>query len=167
MGDLWNIDRIGIVVPDWGSLRIGRLFSVVNEFWERGVSKVVLGFPGASEDLKERVLDVFDSSGGEVVVVCKTGREEVLSSLRRVCRLVCGGEVVVEDVDEEFLGRFFDSGSDLDILIKVGGERLPNSLLWSLSYSEFFFVESFDGLDDGFVEYVFDEFRARERRFGR
>ncbi|WGI16722.1 undecaprenyl diphosphate synthase family protein [Methanonatronarchaeum sp. AMET-Sl] len=165
MGDSWDINRVGIVVPDWDSIEVGRLVSVVDEFRDSGVSEVVFGFPGAPTSLKKKVLGGF-SEGGQVVVVCKKGRDEVVRSIKRVCSLVGSGEVSLRDVDEDFLNQFFSSG-DLDILIKVGEERLPNSLLWGLSYSEIFFVDSFKALDRDLVRCVLDEFRSRERRFGR
>ncbi|RZN61161.1 MAG: hypothetical protein EF811_05535 [Methanonatronarchaeia archaeon] len=160
-----SIDRIGIVVPDWGSLNLDGVVSVVGEFWDTGVSEVVLGFPGAPGSLKSRVEGLL-SGGGKFCVVCKTGRDEVLSSVRKVCGLVKREEVDVDSVDEGLVDRFMESGGDLDILIKVGEKRLPNSIFWSVSYSEIFFVDSFDELE-GSVSSVIEEFEERERRFGR
>ncbi|MGH9356908.1 MAG: polyprenyl diphosphate synthase [Terriglobia bacterium] len=59
--------------------------------------------------------------------------------------------------------------SDVDILIRTGGERrLSDFLLWEIAYAELFFSSRYwpdFGEED--LARIIDEYRRRERRFGR
>jgi len=66
----------------------------------------------------------------------------------------------------DFLTR--DSG-EVDLLIRTGGEkRLSDFLLWESAYAELWFTDRmWPDFDDSDLDAALDEFRRRERRFGR
>ena len=76
----------------------------------------------------------------------------------------------------EDLGRLIAQGDtgtppvpELDLLIRTGGEqRLSDFLLWECAYAELYFVERlWPDFDTADLAAALDDFRRRERRFGR
>jgi undecaprenyl diphosphate synthase len=74
------------------------------------------------------------------------------------------------------LGRMIAQGDagappmpELDLLIRTGGEqRLSDFLLWECAYAELYFVERlWPDFDTADLAAALDDFRRRERRFGR
>ena len=57
----------------------------------------------------------------------------------------------------------------MDLLIRTGGEkRLSDFLLWESAYAELLFTDSmWPDFDVSDLDAALDEFRRRERRFGR
>ncbi|MFN8813395.1 MAG: polyprenyl diphosphate synthase [Acidobacteriota bacterium] len=60
-------------------------------------------------------------------------------------------------------------GPDVDLLIRTGGEkRLSDFLLWECAYAEFHFTPvAWPEFSERDLERAMEEFRGRERRFGR
>jgi undecaprenyl diphosphate synthase len=60
-------------------------------------------------------------------------------------------------------------GPDVDLLIRTGGEkRLSDFLLWECAYAEFHFTPvAWPDFTETDLESAVDDFRSRERRFGR
>jgi undecaprenyl diphosphate synthase len=58
---------------------------------------------------------------------------------------------------------------DVDLLIRTGGERrLSDFLLWECAYAELFFLDkAWPEFQPADLQQVVEEFRARDRRFGR
>ncbi len=92
-----------------------------------------------------------------------------------ICRAAShwgNGEPISRDEFALLLGEADHSGvraPDVDLLIRTGGEqRLSDFLLWECAYAELFFIQrrwpDFGSKD---LEAAVNEFRGRERRFGR
>jgi undecaprenyl diphosphate synthase len=58
---------------------------------------------------------------------------------------------------------------DPDLFIRTGGERrISNFLLWQIAYSELYFTDVlWPDFDAACLDEAFDDFAARERRFGK
>ena len=75
----------------------------------------------------------------------------------------------IELNQENFLKYTQIGESDIDIFIRTGGDmRLSNFLLPNIGYSELFFIEKLwpEFNKDDFVN-ILDEFKQRQRRFGK
>lgn len=91
--------------------------------------------------------------------------------LRAACRMITSREISQEEFSR-LLGRVAVNGAsspNVDLLIRTGGEqRLSDFLLWESAYAELYFTgrlwPDFSAAD---LEAAVQEFRARERRFGR
>ena len=75
----------------------------------------------------------------------------------------------IKDIDESTIQENLYLPDDVDIMIRPGGEkRLSNFLLWQNSYAEIFFI---DKLWPEFTKKdllkIIEEFKQRERRFGK
>jgi undecaprenyl diphosphate synthase len=98
------------------------------------------------------------------------GRQEIVSTARRLASDVKEGRLNVEDVDEQMFSKSLFTGDlpDPDLLIRTSGEkRISNFLLWQIAYTEFVFVDTlwpdFSRRD---FELAIHEFQGRERRYG-
>ncbi|MBN1275538.1 di-trans,poly-cis-decaprenylcistransferase [Candidatus Woesearchaeota archaeon] len=103
------------------------------------------------------------------VALAYGGREEVTDACREVARLVLRGELSPDDIDESTIQEHLYLQSEPDMIIRTSGEhRTSNFLIWQSWYSEWFFPEKMwpELEKDDFVA-MFEEFKRRERRFGR
>jgi len=99
------------------------------------------------------------------------GRWDVVNACKSLISAVQENKITINDVDEKLLNSFI-SLSDLpepDLFIRTGGEqRISNFLIWQLSYSELYFV---DTLWPDFSTADFDNaiswYASRQRRFGK
>jgi undecaprenyl diphosphate synthase len=99
------------------------------------------------------------------------GRDEITRAVRELAQQVSAGRRPPESITEEVLAAHLDTGGlpDPDLLIRTGGDmRLSNFLLWQLAYAELFVTDTLwpDFSRDEFLR-ILDEFRGRQRRFGR
>ena len=128
-----------------------------------------------TEDMKESIRQLEeatkDNTGLHFQVALNYGsRDEMLRSMKRMCRDIKDGILSEEDWEEETFSRYLDTGGipDPDLLIRTSGEkRLSNFLLWQLAYTEFYFT---DVLWPDFYKKELKKaiayYNARERRFG-
>jgi undecaprenyl diphosphate synthase len=99
------------------------------------------------------------------------GRDEITRAARALAAEVQSGAIRPEDITEERLTARLDTRGipDPDLLIRTGGDmRISNFLLWQLAYTEIF-VTSTLWPDFGREQFrtILEEFKTRERRFGR
>jgi undecaprenyl diphosphate synthase len=99
-----------------------------------------------------------------VVVVGKSGRDEIVSCIRRMA----ADHLEPGKVDEQTFERYLTFPGTPDMIIKTGGYHLTDFLIWQSVYSELFFSDvnwrSFRKTD--FLRSLRD-YQARKRRFGR
>jgi undecaprenyl diphosphate synthase len=99
------------------------------------------------------------------------GRDEITRAARALAGEVQSGALRLEDITEERLAGRLDTRGipDPDLLIRTGGDmRISNFLLWQLAYTEIFITSTLwpDFGRDQFLA-ILNEFKTRERRFGR
>lgn len=139
-------------------------------FIDRGIKIRILGdrnfFPSdVAQILDDAESDSKDGKNGTFNVALNYGgRAEIV---RAVNEAVKRGE----EVSEESIGKLlYTYGQpDPDMLIRTGGEkRLSNFLLYQTAYTELFFTDTLwpDFSDEEF-DSVVDEFRHRNRRYGK
>jgi undecaprenyl diphosphate synthase len=106
-----------------------------------------------------------------VVALSYSGRWDIATAARQMCRDVEQGNLNVDDVNEALFASYLSTSSmpDPDLFIRTGGDlRVSNFLLWQIAYSELYFTPVLwpDFGKQHFTEAV-EEFQKRERRFGR
>ncbi len=125
------------------------------EFFPSDVAQILSDAESDSKDGKNGTFNVALNYGGRAEIV------------RAVNEAVKRGE----EVSEESIGKLlYTYGQpDPDMLIRTGGEkRLSNFLLYQTAYTELFFTDTLwpDFSDEEF-DSVVDEFRHRNRRYGK
>jgi undecaprenyl diphosphate synthase len=99
------------------------------------------------------------------------GRWDVVNACKLIAEEVRENKITLQEIDE----KIFDSYTCLheltppDLLIRTGGEqRISNFLIWQLSYSELYFVDTLwpDFSDADFTAAV-EWYNSRQRRFGK
>lgn len=99
------------------------------------------------------------------------GRWDVVNACRSVIQAIQREQITLSDVNEELFNSFV-SLNDLpapDLFIRTGGEqRISNFLIWQLSYSELYFVDTlwpdFSAED---LQTALSWYAGRQRRFGK
>ncbi len=98
-------------------------------------------------------------------------RREIAGAARALATEAAAGLIDPEDVDEEALAArlHIPEMPDADLIIRTSGEsRLSNFLLWQAAYAELYFTEVlWPDFDGNHLEEALEEYRRRERRFGR
>jgi len=98
-------------------------------------------------------------------------REEIVEACQKLARDVAAGTLAPEAIDERLLDRYMYTRDlpPLDLLIRTSGElRLSNFLLWQAAYAEIVVTEVlWPDFDKGEFFSCIDEFRRRERRYGK
>lgn len=102
------------------------------------------------------------------IAVDYSARDTILEAARRFS----GAAAISQDTFPRMLAEVDHGGivaPDVDLLIRAGGEqRLSDFLLWESAYAELFFTSKmwpdFTASD---LEAVINEFRSRQRRYGR
>lgn len=101
------------------------------------------------------------------------GRNDILEAAARFARH-CMDNGIEPDFDaaEEYFPLFLSTGTEIpepDIMIRTSGEmRISNFLLWQTAYSELFFTPAlWPDFSKTNLEAALDEYRSRDRRFGR
>lgn len=99
------------------------------------------------------------------------GRWDVVNACKSLIREVQENKVTIDEIDEELFNSFV-SLSELpepDLFVRTGGEqRISNFLIWQLSYSELYFVDTLwpDFSDTDFAA-ALSWYANRQRRFGK
>jgi undecaprenyl diphosphate synthase len=99
------------------------------------------------------------------------GRWDIVNACRSIAEQLNDNRLTLQDIDETLFDSFI-SLHDMpapDLFIRTGGEqRISNFLLWQLTYSELYFV---DTLWPDFSDEDFDAalawYAGRQRRFGK
>ena len=148
-----------------------------SELVEKGVEVRVLGtlarMQASARGAVERIMR--ETEGGRTLrlnlMISYSGREDILTAVRRLAARVRAGELEPDEIDEACLERsLLTSGiPDPDLLIRTSGEcRISNFMLWQISYSEIHITPVLwpDFSRDDFLAAVLD-YQRRDRRFGR
>jgi len=99
------------------------------------------------------------------------GRAEITHAAARLARMAVLGALRPEEIDEErFAAELYTAGwPDPDLLIRTSGElRISNFLLWQIAYTEIHVTDVlWPDFDRSCLERAVEDYRERERRFGR
>jgi undecaprenyl diphosphate synthase len=110
-----------------------------------------------------------ENNSGMVVTIAfnYSGRWDILQAIRKSVL----SSVNVDQLSEEDFSVFLQNNElpEPDLLIRTGGEkRISNFMLWELAYTELFFTDClWPDFDRSELELAMDDYRSRERRFGK
>ena len=95
------------------------------------------------------------------------GRLEIIEAIRKILRK----KIKVEKIDENMISNnLWTKGlPDPELIIRTGGEkRLSNFLTWQSIYSELYFTDKYwPDFEEDDLEKAFENYRQREKRFGK
>ncbi len=98
------------------------------------------------------------------------GREEIVSSVKKIVNDVSNGKVKIDDISEKLLSdnMYTNYMPDPDFIIRPSGEqRLSNFLLWQSAYSEFWYSDiNWPDFKREDLERAILDYQNRNRRFG-
>ncbi|MDZ7689358.1 MAG: undecaprenyl diphosphate synthase family protein [Halobacteriales archaeon] len=121
------------------------------------------------EDLEPPVLAtdgnerVEEGAGGRVLSYVG-GRDETVGALRRLAEDVESGEVDADEIGFKEVEERLTVPGEPDLVLDVTDDHLSDVLVWQTVYSELCHIDVFDR--STFVRCL-DDYRERERRFGR
>ena len=128
-------------------------------------------FPKGVRQLMQEIMEKSASNTGLIVNFCMAygGRHEIADAARKMAGDVEKGVISPNDVNDETFKRYLYMPDDPDLIIRTGGEkRLSGFLLYQSSYSELFFLEKmWPEFEKEDLLQVMEEYKQRERRFGR
>jgi undecaprenyl diphosphate synthase len=165
-------DEVGALMK----LFVNALEREVVELHRRGVRVRFIGERSRfSGPIRERMAAAEATTAGNdrltlVVAASYGGRQDIAVAARSIAEDVAAGRLRPEEVDEATVGARM-ALSDLpppDLFIRTGGDlRISNFLLWQLAYTELWFTDRlWPELDEATLQGAFEDFAARERRFG-
>jgi len=99
------------------------------------------------------------------------GRTEITEAVRAIAVKAAGGTLSPAEIDERLVADHLDTRGipDPDLMIRTSGEmRISNFMLWQMAYTEIYVTPTL-WPDFSSKEYhrILDEFRHRERRYGK
>ena len=97
------------------------------------------------------------------------GRAEIVDATKKIIKKIKNKEISEDEIDEKLINENLYLSSSIDILIRPGGEkRISDFLLWQIAYSELFFIDKLwpEFEKDDLIS-IIEEFKQRERRFGK
>lgn len=129
--------------------------------------------PDEARQRLERSMEATAHGTGLTVVVAfsYSSRWEITRACANIAREVQQGSLAPEDITDDTISRHLTTSSypDPDLLIRTGGDfRVSNFLLWQIAYAEIWVTPTYwpDFTVEEF-EVAIDNYRGRERRFGR
>lgn len=122
--------------------------------------------PATLQAVEETERATADNTGLTLVAAIDYGgREEILRAASRMDGAPGGADGPAS------MSRSLDLANmpDIDLLIRTSGvRRLSNFTLWQLAYAELAFVDAlWPDFDEQMLQACLDEYRTRERRYGR
>lgn len=151
-----------------------------NEFQEIMENDVKIVFIGErymlSKDLQQKIQFVEDKSkNNKSLTLCIAlsygSRQEILSAVKKVSKLVKNGDLSEDDISQETISSLLYTKDipDPDILIRTSGEqRISNYLLWQIAYTELFFTDTlWPDFSKNELDEIIKKYSNRERRYGK
>ena len=149
----------------------------VNNLAENGVRLKFLGDKDAfSKKLSQQIqhAEELTASNDKLLLNIAAnygGKWDILQAAKKIIQDVQHGELQIDEIDENTLKKELAT-QDMpapDLFIRTGGEqRISNFLLWQLAYTELYFCDVlWPEFDKNELEKAFENYRQRQRRFGR
>ena len=135
-----------------------------------------LGDPRIPKDVRLHIHELLELTAPNrglnlVVAFNYGGRLEILEAARRLAADAVEGRIRPTDIDGQALADrlHVPQMPDVDLIIRTSGEnRLSNFLLWQGAYAELYFTDVlWPDFNAAHFEDALEEYRRRERRFGR
>lgn len=109
------------------------------------------------------------------VAINYSGRDDIVRTAQRIADKISSGELSLSKIDANVVSRHLSLSHILekyrepDLLIRTGGEkRISNFMLWELAYTELYFTDVlWPDFNQAHFLAALDEYKSRERRFGR
>jgi undecaprenyl diphosphate synthase len=129
----------------------------------------LIAFP---EDIRKGITKIVEESKGNTgiqinIALNYGGREEILQAVQQIV----SNKVDKIDITEELFSQYFYTKNqpDPDLIIRTGGSfRLSGYLPWQSVYSELYFTDTYwPDFDEKAFDKALEEYRRRERRFGK
>lgn len=128
-------------------------------------------FPQKVQDAMHRLMEITKDNKPYTVnfAMAYGGREEVIDAVKKLGEDIKKGAVDIAALNEEIFSKYLYLNSEPELIIRTGGEkRTSNFLPWQGIYSEWFFLEKhWPEIEKQDLVAVLEEFKQRERRFGR
>jgi len=98
------------------------------------------------------------------------GRQEIVDAVRKITEQITADQISVNDISEKTIAEnlYHPDVPDPDLMVRTSGElRISNFLLWELSYSEFYFTDTYwPDFDEKELKKAIESYYHRKRRFG-
>jgi len=146
-------------------------FSVDKRIKENGIRVNILGryelFPKDLVTMLKNIIKKTKNNNKFILnfAMAYGGREEIIDAVKNIITK----NLKQEDLTEEIISQNLYSKSEPDIIIRTGGEkRTSNFLPWQAAYSEWFFIDkTWPEFEKEDLIRILEEYKQRERRFGR
>jgi undecaprenyl diphosphate synthase len=159
------------------SLFLDALADEVPDLDKNGIKLVFIGDLSAfSEELRTKMQLAMEQTANNskmtfAVAVNYGGQWDITNACQQLALQVQAGALAVDEITPDKVQAHISLG-DLplpDLCIRTGGEhRISNFLLWQLAYAELYFTDLYwPDFDQDALEQAFEDFRKRQRRFGR
>ncbi|OKY78083.1 MAG: Undecaprenyl pyrophosphate synthase UppS [Candidatus Methanohalarchaeum thermophilum] len=134
---------------------------------EFNIGEIIFGFPNVREEIKRDLKKINERTKREIKLIFVNGREEVTKAVKNALMKILNVNNGLECSRGKLIQDNLDINTELDILVKIGAETAPNCFIWQSSYAELFYVDDWGSLDREKIQEIINEFKERERRFGR
>lgn len=98
------------------------------------------------------------------------GQQEITAAARKLAAKAVAGEITPDAIDEMMLEQalYTEDQPPVDLILRPSGEyRLSNFLIWQSAYAEFVFMDVlWPDFKDSDLDWAFEEYARRDRRFG-
>ena len=106
-----------------------------------------------------------------VLALSYSSKSEIVDAVKQIVEKAINNQLKPEEINNDVISEHLTTNGipDPDLLIRTGGEfRISNFLLWQLSYSEFYFTETYwpDFGKEDLYKAIYN-YQTRERRFGK
>jgi undecaprenyl diphosphate synthase len=128
------------------------------------------------EDIRRTVADTIEHTRGNTALQLNLalsygGRDDITRAARALAAAAAAGRIRPDEITEDVVAAHLDTRGmpDPDLLIRTGGDmRVSNFLLWQIAYAEIFVTPTlWPDFSREQLLHILEEFRTRERRFGR
>ena len=154
------------------SLTLKVLKQDISQFQDKNVRLVVLGSrEGLSSKLVKSIeeaeeLTKNNTNGTFALCFNYGGQQEIVDAMKKMIEEGARpSDITTETISQNLYGADLPP---LDIIVRTGGEkRLSNFMLWRSAYSELLFLDKYwPDMTKEDLDYILEEYKLRQRRFG-
>lgn len=150
-------------------------FKIVEQDLKKRKIKIV--FSGREEPLRNDIINEMkriekntknNKNGTLNICLNYGGRFEIIDACKKIVEDVKHNKIDISEIEEKFNKYLYNDLPDIDLLIRTGGEyRISNFMLYSMSYSEFYFTDvNFPDFNEEEFDKALKIYENRDRRYG-